>query len=144
MGAGGRSLTRDIQISSTVAIVLVIVVFCVCWIGTASSYAQPSQKSLNATGQVIVDNIKEMCRESHPDSEQTFRACAIERCGAMKNFFAKLFYYRDTQGMQSHKFKIGITCLENASPIARKKERKFITERADWISANTCYETALR
>lgn len=64
---------------ATVAVRVVIVVSCVYWLGTAPSHAQPSQRSLDATGELIVDTIKEICRQSHPDSEQRFRACAIER-----------------------------------------------------------------
>lgn len=106
--------------------------------------AQPTQQSLDATGQLIVNSIKDMCRLSHPDNDYEFRKCAESRYDAMKSFFAKLFHYRDTKGTQSSEFKKGLTCVENASPSIDDQGRKMVIERADWISANACYEEVLR
>tara|TARA_R110002110_G_scaffold207950_2_gene420150 strand:+ start:471 stop:863 length:393 start_codon:yes stop_codon:yes gene_type:complete len=121
-----------------------VAVLAVAWLGAAPSLAQPSQQSLNATGQLIVDTIKDMCRQRHPDDEQEFRNCAVKRYDAMKGFFTKLYHYRDTMGIQSDEFKKGLACIESASPAVREQGRKVAVERADWIRANDCYESALR
>ena len=114
------------------------------WRGAAPSYAQTSGQGLDATGQLIVDTIKKTCKQDHPGNQQEFRECAIKRYDAMRSFFAKLFHQRDTKGISSDEFKRGITCLEKASPSVRERARKFAIERADWTTANSCYESALR
>ena len=131
--------------ATLIARVLFIVMVCVVpWLGTAPSHAQTGPQSLDATGQLIVDTIKQNCKQIHPINEQEFRGCAIQRYDAMRSFFAKLFHHRDTKGIGSNNFKRGIICLENASPPVEERGRKFAVERVDWISANACYETALR
>jgi hypothetical protein len=114
------------------------------WPGTSPSHAQPSQQSLNATGKLIVDTIKDMCRQHHPDNEQEFRECAVKQYDAMKEFLAKLYRYRDTKGIRSSELKKGLACLENASPAIQGQGGKVAIERADWTRANDCYESALR
>lgn len=128
----------------TVRVLAVAVVLVGAWPGTAPSQAQPSQQSLDATGQLIVDSIKDMCRERHPDNEQEFRECAVKRYDAMKGFFTKLYHYRDTNGIRSEEFKKGLACIEDASPAVQEQGRKVAVEQADWIRANDCYEAALR
>lgn len=120
------------------------IVLAVAWLGAAPSLSQPSQESLNATGQLFVDTIKDMCRQRHPDDEQEFRNCAVKRYDAMKGFLTKLYHYRDTKGIRSDEFKKGLACIESASPAVREQGRKVAVERADWIRANDCYESALR
>ena len=133
---------REVLITRVLAMATVVLVL--AWSGTFPSHAQPSQQSLDATGQLIVDTIKDMCRQRHPDNEQEFRECAVKRYDAMKGFFTKLFHYRDTKGIRSDEFKKGLACIENASPAVREQGRKVAVERADWIRANDCYESALR
>lgn len=134
-------INRNMQ----VCLVLAIAMACtVSWRGAAPLHAQTSGQGLDATGQLIVDTIKKMCKQDHPGNQQKFRECAIDRYDAMKSFFTKLFHQRDTKGISSDEFNSGITCLEKASPSVRESGRKFAIERADWITANSCYESALR
>jgi hypothetical protein len=125
-------------------ILSVVAMLSMAWSDAAPLHAQPSQESLNATGRRIVETIKEMCRQRHPDNEQGFRKCAVKRYDAMKGFFAKLYHYRDTKGTRSDEFKKGIACLDNASPRVQEPGREVAVERADWVKANECYEAALR
>lgn len=120
------------------------VVLIVAGLAYGPSHAQSRQQRLDSTGQKFVDNIKDTCRQRYPDNEQDFRGCAAEQYDAMTEFFGKLFRYRDTKGMRSTEFKKGITCIDNASPAVREQRRKVAVERADWIKANDCYESALR
>lgn len=115
----------------------------VAWSGTAPSHAQPSEQSLDATGQLIVDSIKDMCRQRHPDNEQKLRECAVKQYDAMKGFFTKLYHYRDTKGIRSDEFKKGLACIDEAAPAVREQGRKVAVERADWVRANDCYEADL-
>jgi hypothetical protein len=124
-------------------VLAMVVVLVVTWPGAVPSHAQSNQQSLDATGQLIVDTIKDMCRQFHPDDEQEFRECAVERYDAMRGFFTKLYHYRDTKGIRSDEFKKGLACIENASPTVQEQGREVAVERADWIRANDCYESAL-
>ena len=125
-------------------VIAMVVLLIVAWPEAVPSYAQPSQKSLAATMQRIVDTIKDTCRQLHPDYEQEYRECAVKRHGEMKSFWTKLWHYRDTKGIHSDELKKGMECADNASPKMRGQGRKVDLVRADWIQANKCYEEALR
>jgi len=131
----------DMLVARVLAIVVMLIM---AWPGGTPSHAQPSQQSLAATEQLWIDNINKTCRELHPDDEREYRECAVKRQDAMKAFFTKLYHYRDTRGIRSDEFEKGLSCLENASPAVREQGRKVAVERADWIKANDCYESALR
>ncbi len=128
-------LTRNLSM----AVILVV-----SWSVSVPSHAQTGQQRLDTTGQLIVDSIKDSCKQRYPSNEQEFRQCAIMRYDAMKAFFTKLYHYRDTKGIRSDEFKKGLSCVEKASPMVQEPGRQVAIERADWIKANDCYESALR
>lgn len=111
-----------------------------------SSFArrQASQEQLNATGQLQVDKIKEVCKRENPNNDTMYRDCATLRYNSMRLFYTKLFQQRDTKGAQSSEFKKGIDCIFKASPSVNEPNRKKAVELADWIMANKCYEEALK
>lgn len=106
--------------------------------------AQPSQESLNATGQLLVDTIKQNCRKEHPTDEARFVGCATTRYDAMVRFLGKLYSYRDTKGVNSTEFRKGVECIDIASPSVVEFGRKKAMEHADWVKADDCYSASLR
>jgi len=104
----------------------------------------PANADLKATGQLIVDTIKNGCKKEYPNDEEQFRKCAMGRYDAMKSFHEKLYHYRDTKGVNSVEFKKGISCVDRASPSVDEPGRKVAIEKADWIKANKCYESELK
>lgn len=112
--------------------------------GSIPSNAEPSQQQIRGTFQTFLDEIKKSCKLDYADDEAKFRSCAETKYEAMEGFFEKLFYYRDNKGLCSAEFKNGTDCLNKYSPSVSEPGGKVAVERADWIAANSCYESAIR
>ena len=63
---------------------------------SATANAEPTKESLDATGQLMVDTIKENCRQAHPNDESEYRNCATVRYEAMRPFL-RCYFTIETQ-----------------------------------------------